>query len=96
MKSKSFVLMTLSLGFGLIAALGITQVMGKNKQPVQPKEEMGQGVVAVDYLDHKTFLNEENVRVENWPKKIIPEEAVRDLERSSRNGHSTRLQSGRD
>ena len=94
MKSKSFVLMTLSLGFGLIAALGITQVMGKNKQPTEPKVKMGQVVVAVDHLGHKTQLDEENVRVENWPEEIIPENAARSIEEITDMATLTRLSKG--
>jgi pilus assembly protein CpaB len=94
MKSKSFVLMTLSLGFGLIAALGITQVMGKNKQPKEPKVKMGQVVVAVEHLGHKVLLDKENVRVENWPEEIIPENAVRSLEAIEEMAIMTRLSKG--
>ena len=94
MKSKSFVLMTLSLGFGLIAALGITQVMGKNKQPLEPKVKMGQVVVSLDHLGHKTLLNEENVRIENWPQEIIPENAVRSIEDIADMATLTRLSKG--
>ncbi len=94
MKSKSFVLMTLSLGFGLIAALGITQVMGKNKQPKEPKVKMGQVVVAIEHLGHKVLLDEENVRVENWPEEIIPENAVRSLEEVEEMAIMTRLSKG--
>ncbi|MDA8564326.1 Flp pilus assembly protein CpaB [Mariniblastus sp.] len=94
MKSKSFVLMTLSLGFGLIAALGITQVMGKNKQPLEPKVKMGQVVVSLDHLGHKALLTEENVRVENWPAEIIPENAVRTLEEVADMAIMTRLSKG--
>lgn len=94
MKSKSFVLMTLSLGFGLIAALGITQVMGKNKQPKEPKVKMGQVVVAIEHLGHKVLLDKENVRVENWPEEIIPENAVRSLEEVEEMAIMTRLSKG--
>ena len=94
MKSKSFVLMTLSLGFGLIAALGITQVMGKNKQPKEPKVKMGQVVVAIEHLGHKVLLDKENVRVENWPEEIIPENAVRSLEAVEDMAIMTRLSKG--
>ena len=94
MKSKSFVLMTLSLGFGLIAALGITQVMGKNKQPLEPKVKMGQVVVSLDHLSHKAVLNAENVQVENWPEEIIPENAVRTIEEIEDMAIMTRLSKG--
>ena len=79
MKSKSFILMIVSLGFGLIAAIGISQVMGNNSQ-AQPKLEMGPVVVAVEQLDHNTILTEDMVAIENWPLKIIPENAITSLE----------------
>ena len=94
MKSKSFVLMTLSLGCGLVAALAITQVMAKNKRPNEPKVKMGQVVVAVEHLGHKVQLNDENVRVENWPEDIIPENAVRSLEGIKDQAIMTRLSKG--
>ena len=80
MKSKSFVLMILSLGFGLVAAIGISQVMRANNANAQPLQEMGPVLVAGDFLDMKTDLTEENVRIENWPAAIIPEDAATSLE----------------
>ena len=49
MKSKSLILMVVSLGFGLIAAIGISQVMGNNKQ-VEPTVERAQVLVAAKSL----------------------------------------------
>lgn len=80
MKSKSFMLMILSMGFGLIAAIGISQVMGRNKANNQPVQKMGPVLVAADFLDVNTLLTEENVKIENWPKKIIPEDAITKVE----------------
>lgn len=80
MKSKSFVLMILSLGFGLVAAIGISQVMRANNANAQPIQEMGPVLVASDFLDMKTDLTEENVKIENWPAAIIPEDAATTLE----------------
>lgn len=80
MKSKSLMLMVLSMGFGLIAAIGISQVMGRSNAPTQPVTKMGPVVVAVDHLEMNTILNEENVRIENWPINIIPEDAVTSLD----------------
>ena len=82
MKSKSLILMFVSLGFGLVAAIGISQVMGRGgagggnvrTSPV---------VVAVDFLDINTELTDERVKVEQWPANIIPENAVRSMEETS-------------
>ena len=79
MKSKSLILMIVSLGFGLIAAIGISQVMGKGGGDVA-EIEMGPVVVALAELKHGEELNEENCKIENWPADIIPENACRNLE----------------
>jgi pilus assembly protein CpaB len=80
MKSKSFVLMILSLGFGLVAAIGISQLMKNNSANANPVEQMGPVLVAAQHLNVKTELTEENVRIENWPLRIIPEDAARTIE----------------
>lgn len=80
MKSKSLILMIVSLGFGLIAAIGISQVMGKGKGEAAPEIQMGPVVVALAELKHGEELTEENCKIENWPADIIPENACRSLE----------------
>lgn len=80
MKSKSFMLMVLSMGFGLIAAIGISQVMGRSKTNAQPVIPMGPVLVAADHLEINSRLTEENVKIENWPTNIIPEGAATSLE----------------
>jgi pilus assembly protein CpaB len=80
MKSKSFMLMILSMGFGLIAAIGISQVMRTSKANNQPVTKMGPVLVAADHLDMKALLTEENVKIENWPVAIIPENAANSYE----------------
>ena len=94
MKSKSFMLMILSMGFGLIAAIGISQVMGRNNGPVVAAPKMGPVLVAADSLDHKTLLNEENVRIENWPIEIIPEAAATSIEQITDMAIKTRMSKG--
>lgn len=79
MKSKSMMLMVLSMGFGLIAAIGISQVMGRSSS-TQPATKMGPVLVAADHLDIHAPLTEENVKIENWPANIIPEDAVTSME----------------
>jgi pilus assembly protein CpaB len=79
MKSKSFMLMVLSMGFGLIAAIGISQVMG-SKANTAPPVKMGPVLVASSHLNIKAQLSEENCSIENWPVNLIPEGAATDLE----------------
>ena len=94
MKSKSFMLMILSMGFGLIAAIGISQVMGRNKANAQPVIPMGPVLVAADHLDMYTKLTEENVKIENWPTNIIPEDAITSIEAIQNNVTLARLSKG--
>lgn len=90
MKSKSVVLMVVSLGFGLIAAIGISQVMG-NSGDGEAVVERGQVLLASDNLKVGDFLTEENVKIEHWPLEVIPEEAARDFEQISHRRITTRL-----
>lgn len=72
--------MIVSLGFGLVAAIGISQVMGRNNNaqaPVIPKRSVA--VAAVD-LEHNSLLTEENVKLEEWPLDIVPENTVGSME----------------
>ena len=94
MKSKSLVLMLISLGFGLVAAVGISQVMGRNNNPGGEKANLLPVVVAVDFLDHDAELNETTVRVEKWPAAIIPENSARSLEDIKNKAITTRINKG--
>lgn len=86
--------MILSMGFGLIAAIGISQVMGRNKANAKPVTEMGPVIVAADHLDMKALLTEENVKIENWPLNIIPEDAATTMEDITDMVIRTRLSKG--
>ena len=93
MKSKSFMLMILSMGFGLIAAIGISQVMGRS-QAAAPVVQMGPVLVAADHMDMKTPLTEENVKIENWPASIIPEGALTSIEQIQEMAVLSRMNKG--
>ena len=80
MKSKSIFLMAVSLGFGLIAAIGISQVMGRSKAPAEPKVQMVPVAVAADDIDALTELKPEMVKIESWPIDHVPEGAAGSLE----------------
>ncbi len=71
--------MFVSLGFGLVAAIGISQVMGRSG---------GKGgeirtspiLVAQKFIDINAELTEDMISVEEWPVNIIPENAARSLD----------------
>ena len=90
MKSKSVVLMIVSLGFGLIAAIGISQVMGNNNQG-EATIQRGQVLVAAKDLSHGDDLSEETVKIEHWPLEVIPEGAARSFEEIKHKKIATRL-----
>lgn len=80
MKSKSLILLVLSIGFGIVAAIGISQVMKGQAIGKETATPMGPVLVAADTLDLKTQLTEENVKIENWPTSIIPPDAISSLD----------------
>lgn len=80
MKSKSIFLMAVSLGFGLVAAIGITQVMGRSKTEATAEVAKQTVLVAVDDLDINTELTPEMFTEEQWPVTMLPEGIVTKFE----------------
>src|SRR6266550_761621 len=77
MRMKSIVLIFIALGCGLVASIGISQVMNRDGGSSM---EMEQILVALSDIDIGTKLDAQNVRLEDWPKTKIPDGAVRRLE----------------
>jgi pilus assembly protein CpaB len=86
--------MVVSLGFGLIAAIGISQVMGKGGKAADQNVQRKPIVVSTTDLTHGTELTKENVKVENWPAELIPEGAVTKLELVENMAITVRLSKG--
>lgn len=78
MRMKSLILIFIALGCGLVASIGISQVM--NRDSSGAGMEMEQILVALNDLDIGSKLDAQNVRLEDWPKAKIPEGAIRRLE----------------
>ena len=93
MKSKSLILMFVSLGCGLIAAIGIGQVMGKGGGG-EVAVEMSPVLVAIDMVDMHTTLTEENVKIDHWPTGIVPEGAISSFEELEGKINTQRLGKG--
>jgi pilus assembly protein CpaB len=77
MRMKSLILIFIALGCGLVASIGISQVMNRD---TGPSLEMEQILVALTDVDIGTKLDAQNVKLEDWPKAKIPDGAVRKLE----------------
>lgn len=75
---KSLILIFIALGCGLVASIGISQVM--NRDGGGSGMEMDQILVALADIDIGTKLDAQNVKLEDWPKTKIPDGAVRRLE----------------
>jgi len=74
---KSIILIFIALGCGLVASIGISQVMNRDGGSSM---EMEQILVALSDIDIGTKLDAQNVKLEDWPKTKIPDGAVRRLE----------------
>lgn len=81
MKTKSIMLIAVSLGFGLIAAIGMSQVLGQKSSEEAPEVEMVQVYVASRPLEIGEPLKlDENLNVKKRPITDVPENAIRTAE----------------
>jgi pilus assembly protein CpaB len=94
MKSKSLIMLFVSLGFGLVAAIGISQVMGRNRASSESQVKKCPVLVARKTIDHETLLNEECVAIEEWPVNIVPEDALKTLKELENMVVATRILKG--
>ena len=75
MRPKSMVLILIALGCGLIASIGISQVMEKNNSG-DAKMSTSPIYVAVIDMSAGEELNASKIKLEEWPVDKIPEGAV--------------------
>ncbi len=74
MRGKSLALLIVSLGCGLVASLGITQVLAKRGDST-PTDTTPVYVATAD-IGIGSVASEENVKVEQWPKDKVPAGAL--------------------
>lgn len=76
MRMKSLILIFIALGCGLVASIGISQVMerGGGSGPALETEQI---LVALTDIDAGAKLDVNNIRLEDWPKNKVPEAAIR-------------------
>ena len=81
MRTKSLLLLMLALGCGLVASLGITQVMGKrNANGPNPTGEMTAIFVAMENVPMGDPLTAQVLKLEEWPKNNVPPGALTKIE----------------
>jgi len=77
MRAKSLILLMLALGCGLVAAIGITQVMAKRTtQQTALTMEMQPVLVAALDLPMGDLIKAEALKIEEWPKGKVPAGAL--------------------
>jgi len=93
MRIKTMVLIVIALVSGLLATIGISQVMDlQSKNSVQ--QETVKIFVASTDVDINDALNSQNVRLEEWPKDRVPEGALSKLEELDNRFARQRLYAG--
>lgn len=81
MKMKSLILIFIALGCGLVASIGISQVMeGKKGGGAVAVVETEPILVALDVIDSGAKLDSQMVKLEDWPRSKVPEGAIRSLD----------------
>jgi pilus assembly protein CpaB len=80
MRTKSIVLLVLALGCGLVASIGISQIIEQNKQAPQESVETEAILVAMKPIAGQEQLKAENIKLEQWPKHLVPKGALTKLE----------------
>lgn len=77
MRTKSVLLLLLALGCGLVAAIGVKQVLATRDRSVPaPSVEMQAIVVAAEDIPMGDPVKIEQIKLEDWPKSKIPEGAL--------------------
>ena len=95
MRPKSFILLILALGCGLIAAVGINQVLAnRGKQVVVQAGETESIFVVMADVEPGARLTPEVLKLEPWPKDKIPSGAILELDDVEGRRTRTRLFAG--
>ena len=80
MRAKSMVLLLIAGVCGLVASIGVSQVLERNNNNKGGETPMGELFVAVADIDIGAKLDATNVKLDKWPKDRVPEGAIRKLE----------------
>jgi len=88
MRPKSLILLSLALGCGLIASLGINQVMSKGTPVAAPSGETEPILVALQDIPANELLTPQMFKLEQWPKDKVQEGMLRKIEEAD--GRRTR------
>ncbi|RCS54240.1 Flp pilus assembly protein CpaB [Bremerella cremea] len=94
MRPKSIILIIIALGCGLVASIGISQVLEQKTAAPVPQVEMENIFVALEDIDINEPITPEMIRLEPWPADKIPDGAIRELENIENRRPRSRLFTG--
>ncbi|MGY8768699.1 MAG: Flp pilus assembly protein CpaB [Pirellulales bacterium] len=94
MRPKALILIFIAGGCGLIASVGITQVLDSNNSKQVPAIEMAKIFVAIEDVDINEPLTAEMVKLEEWPKDRVPEGALTKIEEVETHRPRSRIYAG--
>ncbi len=80
MQLKSWILLLVALGCGLVASIGITQVISRRTQEPISMGETIPILVAKETIPPWTPLSAHHVKLQPWPKDRVPEGAISQIE----------------
>lgn len=80
MRPKSLILLSLALGCGLVAALGINQMMARQTTGPASVGETVDIYVTLKDMNTNDLIKPEDIKLEAWPKDKLPPDAVVKLE----------------
>ncbi len=80
MRRKSLVLIVIAAGCGLIASIGISQVLENQANKNEKKEETVEIFVTKAPITIRDVITEELVILEKWPKDKVPADAISEWE----------------
>lgn len=81
MQSKSLILLVIALACGVVASIGITQVMAhRSSAPVAQEVETQPVFVVNEDIPLGSVLTAEKLKLEQWPKGKVPEGVLGNLE----------------
>src|SRR4051794_4160392 len=93
MKPKSIILLTLALGCGLVASIGINQVMANRKAEPASGETLPIFVATVD-INLGDPVTPQNIKLEEWPKDKVPKGSLTELKKTEGRRARTRIFAG--
>jgi pilus assembly protein CpaB len=93
MRTRSIMLLALALACGLVASIGISQFMDKSGQTPEGGERQPV-FVAMNDIGPNQELTAQNIKLEEWPRKIVPQGALTKLEEVEGQRTRTKLYAG--